>query len=231
MRRLALLLCLISAPAQAADLAGRAAYLDIVRREAAARGVPAALADAVAMVETGYRADAIGTSGEIGIMQVMPATARQLGFSGTLDDLFAPPTNIALGVEYLSRAWQASGGSICRALMKYRAGLAEEVMTPLSGQYCTRALGWLASSGDDLGASMPAAQPPADPYVIAMPGAAAAPQLVRPAIAAAAVPYRRSMADREAAVQARFDSHVRRPSVTEARVSAAISAATRESEE
>ncbi len=232
MRRLALLLCLFSAPAQAADLGARAAYLDIVRREAAARGVPAALADAVAMVETGYRADAIGTSGEIGIMQVMPATARQLGFSGTLEDLFAPPTNIALGVEYLSRAWQASGGSICRALMKYRAGLAEEVMTPLSGQYCTRALGWLASSGSgDLGAPMPAAQPAADPYVVAMPGAAAAPKLVQPALLAAAVPYRRSMADREAAVQARFDSHVRRPADTEARVSAAITAAASEPEE
>ncbi len=230
MRRLALLLCLIYAPAQGADLAGRAAYIDIIRREAAARGVPAALADAVAMVETGYRVDAIGTSGEIGIMQVMPATARQLGFSGTLEDLFAPPTNIALGVEYLSRAWQASGGSICRALMKYRAGLAEEVMTPLSGQYCTRALGWLASSGGDVGTPVPTAEPALDPHVIAMPGAAAAPQLLQPALAQA-VPFRRSMADREAAVQARFDSHVRRPADTEARVSAAISAATSEPEE
>ncbi len=229
MRRLTLLLCLISAPAQAADLAGRIAYLDIIRREAALRGVPAALADAVAMVETGYRADAVGTSGEIGIMQVMPATARQLGFSGTLDDLFAPPTNIALGVEYLSRAWQASGGSICRALMKYRAGLAEEVMTPLSGQYCTRALSWLASSGNDLGTPAPSAQLTPDPHVIAMPGATVPPQLVRPALAEA--PYRRSMADREAAVQARFDSHVRRPVDTLARVSAAIAAATSEPEE
>ncbi len=228
MRRLALLLCLLTAPAKATDLAGRAAYLGIVQREAALRGVPAALADAVAMVETGYRADAIGTSGEIGIMQVMPATARQLGFSGTLDDLFAPPTNIALGVEYLARAWQASGGSICRALMKYRAGLGEEVMTPLSGQYCTRAIGWLASSGGDLGPSAPVVQPASDPHVIAMPGAAVAPAKVRPVLAA--VPYRRSMADREAAVQARFDSHIR-PADTVSRVSAAIAAATTEPEE
>ena len=227
MRRLALLLCLLAGPAQAADLASRAAYLGIVQREAALRGVPAALADAVAMVETGYRADAIGTSGEIGIMQVMPATARQLGFSGTLEDLFAPPTNIALGVAYLARAWQASGGSICRALMKYRAGLGEEVMTPLSGQYCTRAMGWLAQSGGDLGTALPVAQPPADPYVIAMPGAAKA---LLPAPAPASVPYRRSMAERQAAVQARFDSHIR-PADTVARVSAAIAAAASEPEE
>ena len=229
MRCLVLLLCLISAPAQAADLSGRTAYLGLIQREAALRGVPAALADAVAMVETGYRADAIGTSGEIGIMQMMPATARQLGFSGTLDDLFAPPTNIALGVEYLSRAWQASGGSICRALMKYRAGLAEEVMTPLSGQYCTRALGWLARSGGDLGAPTPTPQPAPDPYVVAMPNAAMPSQFVRPALAEA--PYLRSMADREAAVQARFDSHLRRPADTMARVSAAIAAATSDPEE
>ncbi len=232
MRRLLLLLTLSTVPAQAADLGARAAYLGIIQREAAARGVPAALADAVAMVETGYRADAIGTSGEIGIMQVMPATARQMGFSGTLEDLFAPPTNIALGVEYLSRAWQASGGSICRALMKYRAGLGEEVMTPLSGQYCTRALGWLASSGGDLGAmAMPAAlpPPPADPYVITMPGAVAPPALVRPVLAVS-TPYHRSMAVQEAAVQARFDSHLR-PADTAARVSAAIMAATSAPEE
>ena len=115
----------------------------LILREAALRGVPPEIADAVAMVETGYRADAVGTSGEIGIMQVMPATARQLGFSGTNDQLFVPETNIALGVAYLSRAWAASGGDICRALMKYRAGLAEELMTPLSSQYCAHAVAWL----------------------------------------------------------------------------------------
>ncbi len=231
MRRpaLLLLLCLATPRAQAADLAARASYLDIIRHEATLRGVPAALADAVAMVETGYRKDAIGTSGEIGIMQIMPATARQLGFSGTLDDLFAPATNIALGVEYLGRAWAASGGDICRALMKYRAGLGEEIMTPLSTQYCTRALGWLASAGDDLGPTLPAsAQPPAsDPYVIAMSGA---PTLLRPALAT--TPYRRSIADREAALQARFDSHIRKPNAdTMARVTAAVAAATSEPEE
>ena len=220
MRRLILLFCLLAPPAHAADLAGRAAYLDLIKREAALRGVPPELADAVAMVETGYRTDAIGTSGEIGIMQVMPATARQLGFSGTLADLFAPSTNIALGVEYLGRAWAVSRGDICRTLMKYRAGLGEELMTPLSGQYCARAIAWLMDAASALGAgeTMPRAQ--ADPYVMAMPAPGVA--AVRQAMAPMPAPHRRSMADRGAALQARFDSHVRRPAV--ARVAAAVTA-------
>ena len=101
---------------------GRALYLPILRREAAAVGLPPELADAVAMVETGYRPDAVGSSGEIGIMQVMPATARQLGFFGSTAELADPETNIRLGVRYLARAWALGGGDVCRTLTKYRAG-------------------------------------------------------------------------------------------------------------
>ncbi len=217
-----LLLCIAAVPARAAD---RADYLPLVLREAARRNVPPEIADAVAMVETGYRADAIGTSGEIGIMQVMPATARQLGFNGTLEGLFAPETNIALGVEYLSRAWAMSGGDICRTLMKYRAGLGEKVMTPLSGDYCARAVAWLRGGRSLLATGLTLPEPAApDPFVTAMaPGGAR----LRPVLAMAEAPlaYRRSMADRDAALQARVDSHRRRPAEAASRAAAAIAAA------
>ena len=155
-------------------------------------------------------------------MQVMPATARQLGFSGTLEDLFAPANNIALGVAYLGRAWAASGGDICRALMKYRAGLGEEVMTPLSSQYCARAIAWLMNSGSSLGdassgeaGAAPVVQ--ADPYVVRMPAPVGS-VMVRPAMAVSS--GRRDL-DR-----APVDAHVRRiPAGIEARVTAAVNAA------
>ena len=205
---------------------GRAQYLPLILREAAAQGIPPALADAVAMIETGYRPDAVGSSGEVGLMQLMPATARQLGFSGTAAELADPATNIALGVRYLARAWSLGGGDICRSLMKYRAGLGQEVMTPLSVGYCTRAIAWLRSTGsrlaqgampDGSAAPPPAADPAADPYVIAIVPALAAAARLRPVPATAYTPTgpyhpRRLMADRQAADTARFQSHQRRPS-------------------
>ena len=156
---------------------GRTFYLPLVTREAALRGLPPEIADAVAMVETGYRPNAVGSSGEIGLMQVMPATAAQLGFRGTLDDLADPATNIQRGGAYLSRAGAAAGGDICRALTKYRAGLGEEVTSPLSAQYCARATAWLMGGRatlDHPGGPASAGAPwtfvaAPDPYVVAMP--------------------------------------------------------------
>ncbi len=183
--RFVLLACLVAAPAQAlttnapADDSGHSAtrqlWLPTIQHEAALRGLPAALADAVAMVETGYNPAAVGTSGEIGMMQVMPATARQLGFTGSTGDLFEPATNIRLGVAYLARAWSLAGGNVCRALTKYRAGLGEQVSSPLSITYCARAMSWLdatgsplAQGGADTGTEAAPAPPAPDPHVVAM---------------------------------------------------------------
>jgi soluble lytic murein transglycosylase-like protein len=149
----------------------RARLWPVVRAEAVQQGVPPALADAVAIVETGYTPSAVGSSGEIGLMQIMPATARGLGFVAPMNDLFVPETNIHFGVAYLARAWAASGGNACRALMKYRAGVAQEGYSPLSIQYCRRAAAWLrgqdATLADNVAANTPAAPNLADPFVVA----------------------------------------------------------------
>ena len=199
---------------------GRALYLPIVQREAAAVGLPPALADAVAMVETGYRPDAVGSSGEIGIMQVMPATARQLGFFGSTAELADPATNIRLGIRYLARAWTLGGGDICRTLTKYRAGLGQTVTTPLSARYCARAIDWLGGTGSALARSavlppdMPAPVVQTDPYVIAIVPALAAQARLRPVQATvhelmASFRPHRLMADQYRALNDRFLSHQR----------------------
>lgn len=127
--------------------AGREAYRAIARREAARLGLPFEMADAVMRVESAYRADAHGAAGEIGLMQVMPPTARMLGFAGTLEELADPETNIALGVRYLAEAWRLARGDICTAAMKYRAGHRETRFSVLSVRYCVNVRAHLASLG------------------------------------------------------------------------------------
>ena len=137
---------------------GRRQHLALIRREAERRMLPPDVADAVAQVESAYNPRAVGDVGEIGLMQVRPGTAHMLGHRGSVEALFEPETNVRLGVAYLSRAWELTGGNLCRALMKYRAGHGEEKMTALSVDYCRRARIHLASIGSPLaGAALPAA--------------------------------------------------------------------------
>ncbi|WP_215905787.1 lytic transglycosylase domain-containing protein [Phreatobacter cathodiphilus] len=131
-------------------LVGRKAHYPTVRRLAAALRVPIDLADAVVMVESAYDPHAVGLVDDVGLMQVRPSIARQLGFNGTIQDLFEPETNIRLGVTYLAGAWERSGGNLCQALMKYRAGWDETEMSALSLEYCRRAVVHLNAIGSPL---------------------------------------------------------------------------------
>lgn len=129
---------------------GRGNYLAMITREAERQGLPPAVADAVVRVESGYDPAASGTVGEVGLMQVRPATAAMLGHLGTASDLFVPETNIRFGVAYLAGAWRLAGGDLCTALAKYRSGHGERRITPRSAAYCLRARTHLASIGSSL---------------------------------------------------------------------------------
>ncbi len=131
-----------AAPVPAAD--ARARFLPLIAREAAGTGLPLAVADAVARIESGYDPTVVGSVGEVGLMQVRPTTAAMLGFRGTVAELAAPEINVRYGVRYLAEAWRRADGDLCRALMKYRAGHGSEVMSPLSQLYCARAQAILA---------------------------------------------------------------------------------------
>lgn len=137
---------------------GRTEYTDLLTREAMAKGLPPAVAEAVAFVESGFNPSAVGSVGELGLMQVRPATAAMLGHTGPAADLLNPETNVRFGVTYLARAWTLAGGDLCRALMKYRAGHGEERMTVRSVEYCRRVRDRLATAGSPLAAAvLPAA--------------------------------------------------------------------------
>lgn len=137
-------------PVAAAPEPKRASHIAVVRRAAEARGLPPEIAEAVAFVESGFNPNAVGGVGEIGLMQIRPATAEMLGHDGGALALFDPETNARYAVRYLAGAWKLANGDLCRALMKYRAGHGSEIVSPLSAQYCRRAKAYLARLGSPL---------------------------------------------------------------------------------
>jgi soluble lytic murein transglycosylase-like protein len=100
----------------------RHGYRALAACQATWQGLPPAIAHAVMEIESGYDEGARGGDGEVGLMQVLPSTARMLGFRGTADELSQPVNNVRLGVRYLAEAWRLARGDLCTTLMKYRAG-------------------------------------------------------------------------------------------------------------
>ncbi len=108
-------------------------------------------------VESGYNPNAIGGVGEIGLMQILPSTARMLGFTGTNAELATPENNIHYGVSYLSQAWRLARGDLCTVVMKYRAGHGESRFSYLSVNYCLAVRSKLAARGYPVTGTVPVA--------------------------------------------------------------------------
>lgn len=84
-------------------------------------GVDPQLAVAIAFKEGGLRMNAPrGSSGEIGMMQVMPATGKGMGFSEK--DLSDPKKNIDAGIKYLKQALSETDGDTKLAAAYYNGG-------------------------------------------------------------------------------------------------------------
>ena len=86
---------------------------------AAARyGISSHLVDAVAWQESRYNPRARSSAGAIGVMQLMPGTARQLGVSNPHD----VRQNVAGGAAYLREQLERFGNNVPLALAAYNAG-------------------------------------------------------------------------------------------------------------
>jgi len=90
-------------------------------------------------------------------MQLMPPTARMLGFTGSPAELAAPEINVHYGTKYLAAAWRLAGGDLCTAAMKYRAGHGETRFSFLSVDYCLRVRSHLAANGVAVSGPVPQA--------------------------------------------------------------------------
>lgn len=113
-------------------------YDAIIARHAQAQGIPVALAHAVVRVESNYRPNVRGSAGEIGLMQIKPATARMMGYSGSAKGLYDPETNIRFGMKYLAKAHQLGGGDTCGTILRYNAGHGAKRMNKISAAYCAK---------------------------------------------------------------------------------------------
>ncbi len=79
--------------------------------------VPVNLVRAVLQVESGGRKDAVSRSGAVGLMQLMPGTAKEMG----VEDLRDPWQNVVGGVKYLAKQLERFGRTD-HALAAYNAG-------------------------------------------------------------------------------------------------------------
>lgn len=89
-----------------------------VRAAAARHGVSPRLALSVARTESSLQHFALSGTGAMGVMQLMPDTARELGVS----DPFAVEENVDGGVRYLKQLLASYRGNVRRALAAYNAG-------------------------------------------------------------------------------------------------------------
>jgi soluble lytic murein transglycosylase len=98
------------------------AHWEIVTREAARADVDPLLVLAVMREESRFDATAVSVAGAVGLMQLMPSTARGMDPTVTPDRLTDPETNIRLGTTYLARRLRDFGGDVVLALAAYNAG-------------------------------------------------------------------------------------------------------------
>ncbi len=110
----------------------------LIATRAAEHGVPLALARAVITVESNFDPSVTGSAGEIGLMQIKPATARGIGYAGSSKALYDPDTNLRWGMKYLAGAYDLAGGDICGTIMRYQGGHYASHMTSASTSYCAR---------------------------------------------------------------------------------------------
>jgi soluble lytic murein transglycosylase-like protein len=93
------------------------AYAALIEQLAETHQISPVLLEALVWQESRWRHTAVSPAGAIGLAQLMPGTARDLGVN-PLD----PAANLAGGARYLRQQLDRFGGDIERALAAYNAG-------------------------------------------------------------------------------------------------------------
>ena len=92
---------------------------DAIRDSASKYGVPQKMIEAVVCVESGGKCNAVSSAGAMGVMQLMPATAKELGVKNPFD----VSENVDAGTRYLKQLYDRYDGNWQNALAAYNAGM------------------------------------------------------------------------------------------------------------
>jgi soluble lytic murein transglycosylase-like protein len=93
----------------------------LIEKHAALNDVPVALVQRVVKRESTHN-PAARNGPYYGLMQILPQTARTMGFRGEAAQLLDAETNLRYGVRYLRGAWLLADGSFDKAVQWYSRG-------------------------------------------------------------------------------------------------------------
>jgi soluble lytic murein transglycosylase-like protein len=94
------------------------AYDTLIREAARRYRVEAMLIRSIMQTESGFNPVAVSSAGALGLMQLMPELAEELGVT----DPFDPRENIMAGTRHLRRLLDLHGGDVTLAVASYNAG-------------------------------------------------------------------------------------------------------------
>lgn len=97
---------------------GGKGYDKLIERVARVEGLDSDLIRAVVETESNYDPRAVSNKGAVGLMQLMPETARGMGVT----DPFHPAENLGAGARHLRRLIDKYEGQLALALSAYNAG-------------------------------------------------------------------------------------------------------------
>ena len=101
-----------------AELANREKIEEMIREVSDRYRVDPALVRAVIQTESNWNSSAVSRKGALGLMQLVPETAQQMGVNNAFD----PKQNLDGGVRYLHSLLERYNGDLDRSLAAYNAG-------------------------------------------------------------------------------------------------------------
>jgi soluble lytic murein transglycosylase-like protein len=93
-------------------------FAGMIEQAAEKYNVNPKLINAVIKAESGYNPSVVSSCGAVGLMQLMPGTAKSLGVA----DSYNPAENIDGGVKFLSQLLNHYNGDVEKAVAAYNAG-------------------------------------------------------------------------------------------------------------